>query len=79
MFSRFTEALKHFADVNFASLESTSSNTGDDSEVKSAIVPIVETCATAKQAIAALQKMKSQIWLLLGSATQVGLSYWVSP
>ena len=56
MFSRFTEALKHFADINFVSFESTSSNMGGDSEVKSAVVPIVETCETAEQAIAALQK-----------------------
>ena len=56
MFSRFTEALKHFADINFASVESSSSNAAGDSEVQSEIVATIETCETAKQAIAALQK-----------------------
>ena len=56
MFSRFTEALKHFAEIDFASVESTSSNAGGESDVISEIVPIIEPCKTAKQAIAALQK-----------------------
>ena len=56
MFSRFTEALKHFAEIDFASVESTSSNAGGESDVISEIVPIIEPCETAKQAIAALQK-----------------------
>ena len=56
MFSRFTEALKHFSEIDFASVESTSSNAGGESDVISEIVPIIEPCETAKQAIAALQK-----------------------
>lgn len=56
MFSKFTEALKHFADINFELVDSSSASAGDDSEVKSAIVPIIESCETAKQAMAALQK-----------------------
>ena len=56
MFSRFTEALKHFAEIDFASVESTSSNVGGESDVISEIVPIIEPCKTAKQAITALQK-----------------------
>jgi len=56
MFSRFTEALKHFAEIDFASVESTSSNAGGVSDVISEIVPIIEPCKTAKQAITALQK-----------------------
>lgn len=56
MFSRFTEALKHFAEIDFASVESTSSNAGGESDAISEIVPIIEPCETAKQAIAALQK-----------------------
>ena len=56
MFSRFTEALKHFADINFASFESSSANVAGGSEVQSEIVATIETCETAKQAIAALQK-----------------------
>lgn len=56
MFSRFTEALKHFADINFASVESSSLNTAGESEAQSEIVATIETCETAKQAIAALQK-----------------------
>lgn len=56
MFSKFTEALKHFADINFELVDSSSASAGDDSEVKSAIVPIIESCETTKQAMAALQK-----------------------
>lgn len=56
MFSRFTEALKHFADINLNLVDSTSANSGGDSEVQYAITPIIENCETAKQAIAVLQK-----------------------
>ncbi|MFM8689211.1 MAG: DNA polymerase I [Acidimicrobiaceae bacterium] len=56
MFSRFTDALKHFADINFASVESSSSSAAGESDTQSEVVATIETCETAKQAITALQK-----------------------
>lgn len=56
MFARFSEALKHFAGIDFASVGSTGSSTSNESDSKPDIVAIVEICESAKQAISALQK-----------------------
>ncbi|MFM9172740.1 MAG: 5'-3' exonuclease H3TH domain-containing protein, partial [Acidimicrobiaceae bacterium] len=56
MFSRFTEALKHFADLDLASGESSSSSAAGEADTQSEVVATIETCETAKQAITALQK-----------------------
>ena len=56
MFARFSEALKHFAGINFASVGSTASSVSNESDSNPDIVAIVEICESAKQAIGALQK-----------------------
>ena len=56
MFARFSEALKHFAGIDFASVGSTGSSTSNESDSKPDIVAIVEICESAMQAISALQK-----------------------
>ena len=56
MFARFSEALKHFAGIDFASVGSTASSVSNESDSNPDIVAIVEICESAKQAIGALQK-----------------------
>ena len=56
MFARFSEALKHFASIDFASVGSTASSVSNESDSRPDIVAIVEICESAKQAIGALQK-----------------------
>ena len=56
MFARFSEALKHFAGIDFASVGSTASSVSNESDSRPDIVAIVEICESAKQAIGALQK-----------------------
>jgi DNA polymerase-1 len=56
MFARFSEALKHFAGIDFASVDSTGSSASNESDSRPDIVAIVEICESAKQAIGALQK-----------------------
>jgi len=56
MFARFSEAFKHFAGIDFASVASTGSSASNESDSRSDIVAIVEICESAKQAIGALQK-----------------------
>ena len=56
MFARFSEAFKHFAGIDFASVASTGSSASNESDSRSDIVAIVEICESAKQAISALQK-----------------------
>ena len=56
MFARFSEALKHFAGIDFASVGSTASSVSNESDSNPDIVAIVEICESAKQAISALQK-----------------------
>ena len=56
MFARFSEALKHFAGTDFASVGSTGSSTSNESDSNPDIVAIVEICESVKQAIGALQK-----------------------
>ena len=56
MFARFSEALKHFAGIDFASVGSTASSVSNESDSRPDVVAIVEICESAKQAIGALQK-----------------------
>ena len=56
MFARFSEALKHFAGIDFASVGSTASSVSNESDSNPDIVAIVEICESVKQAIGALQK-----------------------
>ena len=56
MFARFSEALKHFAGIDFASVGSKGSSISNESDSNPDIVAIVEICESAKQAISALQK-----------------------
>ena len=56
MFARFSEALKHFAGIDFASVGSTALSVSNESDSRPDIVAIVEICESAKQAIGALQK-----------------------
>ena len=56
MFARFSEALKHFAGIDFASVGSKGSSISNESDSNPDIVAIVEICESAKQAIGALQK-----------------------
>jgi DNA polymerase-1 len=56
MFARFSEALKHFAGIDFASVGSTGSSVSNESESRPDIVANVEICESAKQAISAMQK-----------------------
>ena len=56
MFARFSEALKHFAGIDFASVGSTASSVSNESDSNPDIVAIVEICESAKQAIGALHK-----------------------
>ena len=56
MFARFSEALKHFAGIDFASVGSTASSVSNESDSRPDILAIVEICESVKQAIGALQK-----------------------
>ena len=56
MFARFSEALKHFAGIDFASVGSKGSSVSNETDSRPDIVAIVEICESAKQAIGALQK-----------------------
>ena len=56
MFSRFTEATKHFAGIDLAPAKLTESGAKQDDGATSAISAVVENCETIKDAVAALQK-----------------------